>query len=340
MPTKPRVVLAGCGGICGTWITEPVRKRINLVGFVDLDAKAARQRQLDFEYPEAETGTDLSEVLKKTGANVVFNCTVPAAHHPVTLTALRHGCHVLEEKPLADSMAHAREMVAAASKARRIFAVIQNRRYIPEIRSLRAFLASGKLGKITTIQSDFFVGAHFGGFRDEMKHALLLDMAIHSFDQARLISGENARHVYCHEWNPSASWYKHGASTVAIFEMTNDIVYTYQGSWCSEGCNTSWECEWRIIGEKGTVLWDGSDGFSAERVDGKAGLIWPVRELSIPIRAPKQKIGGHAGLIVDFLNCVAKGGQPETQASDNIHSLAMVFGAIESAKTKARVRIR
>ena len=75
----------------------------------------------------AETGTDLSEVLKKTGANVVFNCTVPAAHHPVTLTALRHGCHVLEEKPLADSMAHAREMVAAASKARRIFAVIQNR---------------------------------------------------------------------------------------------------------------------------------------------------------------------------------------------------------------------
>jgi predicted dehydrogenase len=340
MPGKPKVVLVGCGGISGAWMTEPIRKRINLVGLVDLSLKAAEQRQEDFQVPDAVTGKNLAAIIKKTDADIVFNCTIPEAHHSVTMTALKQGCHVLEEKPLANSMAEAREMVTAARKAKRIFAVIQNRRYQPEIRSLRAFLESGKIGKITTVQSNFFIGAHFGGFRDEMKNVLLLDMAIHSFDQARLISGEDAKHVYCHEWNPSGSWYKHGASAMAIFEMSNNVVYSYQGSWCSEGKNTSWECDWRIIGEKGSVLWDGGSGFKAERVNGKPEFTSPMKELTVPQRATKKKCGAHSGIILEFLDCVSKGGQPETQGSDNIKSLAMVFGAIESAKTKSRVRVR
>ena len=44
-------------------------------------------------------------------------------------------------------------------------------------------------------------------------------------------------------------------------------------------------------------------------------------------------LGGHAGLIRDFLTCVETGRTPETICSDNIHSLEMVFGAIQSAET-------
>ena len=60
--------------------------------------------------------------------------------------------------------------------------------------------------------ADFFIGAHFGGFRDEMAHVLLLDMAIHTFDQARKILGADPVSVYCHEFNPAGSWYA-GASS-------------------------------------------------------------------------------------------------------------------------------
>ena len=44
--------------------------------------------------------------------------------------------------------------------------------------------------------SDFFLGVHFGGFRDKMQHVLLLDMAIHTFDAARFIIGQDAKDVY------------------------------------------------------------------------------------------------------------------------------------------------
>lgn len=337
---KVRTVLAGCGGICGAWMKDAVKKRVDLVGFVDIRQEAAEKRREDFGYPNAVVGTNLAKVLKETKPEVVFDCSVPEAHHSITLTALKHGCHVMGEKPLADSMPHARQMVAAAKKARKIYSVIQNRRYAPNIRSLQRFLESDKIGKVTTVQSNFFIGAHFGGFRDVMKHVLLLDMSIHTFDMARLITGADARKVYCHEFNPSGSWYKHGASAVAIFEMTGGLVYTYQGSWCAEGCNTTWECDWHIIGEKGSATWDGGQNFRVQQVKKTGGFFSEMRDLKIPIRAPKRKVGSHSGVILEFLDCVQKGGTPETVASDNIKSLAMVFGAIESAKKGKRVAVK
>src|SRR4030042_944212 len=147
---------------------------------------------------------------------------------------------VLGEKPLADSMEHARQMVAAAHNSGKIFAVMQNRRYIEQTRRVRQFLASRVLGPLTTVNCDFYLGPHFGGFRDQMEHVLLMDMAIHTFDQARFMTGSDPSSVYCKEWNPPGSWYRHGASAVAIFDLRlpeteNEIVYTYRGSWCAEG---------------------------------------------------------------------------------------------------------
>ena len=41
-----------------------------------------------------------------------------------------------------------------------------------------------------------------------MESPLILDMAIHTFDQARFITGADPVSVYCHEFNPPGSWYK------------------------------------------------------------------------------------------------------------------------------------
>ncbi|HHE71925.1 MAG TPA: Gfo/Idh/MocA family oxidoreductase [Chloroflexi bacterium] len=341
MGDRLRGVLVGCGGISQAWLkTLTTMDEIQLVALVDLEESAAAQRAEEFGLTQVHIDTDLERVLEEQRPDVVFDCTVPEAHYDVTLKALQHGCHVLGEKPLADSMDHAREMVTAAEAAGRLFAVMQNRRYDANIRRLRAFLASGVLGRITTVNSDFFIGAHFGGFRDHMAHVLLLDMAIHTFDAARLLMAADARAVYCHEWNPPGSWYDHDASAVAIFEMTRDIVYTYRGSWCAEGLNTTWESRWHIIGERGSVIWDGAQGFQAEAVAAQGGFRSELVEVPVPVVDVGGKRGGHDGAIREFIHCVRHGCVPETVASDNIKSLAMVFGAIESAGRKERVQIQ
>jgi predicted dehydrogenase len=341
-----RALLVGCGGISRAWLRalaemtgEPRAPQTEIVGLVDLVPANAQQRAEEFGLGDAPIDTDLSRALAALGPDVVFNCTVPEAHHEVTLAALSHGCHVLGEKPLADSMARAREMVAAAQEAGRIFAVIQNRRYDPNIRRFRHLIASGALGPLTTLDSDFYIGAHFGGFRDRMEHVLLLDMAIHTFDQARLISGTNPMSVYCREWNPRGSWYDHDASAVAVFEMTGGLVYTYRGSWCAEGLNTTWEADWHAIGTEGSALWDGATALAGETVKARGSFRSELAPLDVPAHDPGPKVDGHAGVIREFLRCVQEGGTPETAAADNIHSLAMVFGAIESAERGEVVHI-
>lgn len=336
---KIKVVLVGCGGMSGAWLgIAKNMPEVEIVGLVDILENNAKRKAQEFDLKNALIGTDLKTVLDKTNPDVIFNCTVPEAHYQVTMEGLRYGCHVFSEKPLADSMEHAREMVETAEKVGKIFAVIQNRRYDPNIRKLRNFLESGKIGKITTVNSDFYIGAHFGGFRDRMRHVLLLDMAIHTFDAARFITASDPVSVYCKEWNPYGSWYDYDASAMAIFEMTNDIVYSYRGSWCAEGLNTTWESEWRIIGDKGSVKWDGGGNMQAQVVVETGGFFSKWKNVEIPPFDAGEKVGGHSGLIKEFIRCVQTGETPETVGSDNIKSLAMVFSAIESAESKKHVK--
>ncbi len=336
---KVRTVLVGCGSMSGAWLEAALAlPQVEIVGLVDVVEAAAQKKAAQYGLAQAIIGTDFQTILNQTTPDAIFNCTIPEAHYTVTMQALAHGCHVLSEKPLADSMEHAYEMIAAAQKADKIFAVIQNRRYDPNIRRMRHFLASSALGSLTTVNSDFYIGAHFGGFRDSMQHVLLLDMAIHSFDAARLLTGADAVSVYCYEWNPQGSWYDRDASAVAIFEMSNGLIYTYRGSWCAEGLPTSWECDWRFIGQKGSATWNGGEITHAQVVKETEGFISTYSDIAIP-PYDAQNIGGHASIIQEFFTCIQNGTQPETNAADNIKSLAMVFGAIESAEAGLKVAI-
>ena len=335
-----RVVMAGCGGISGAWLTALKDiSGVEMAGLMDIRVEAAQKRKDEFQLAGAVVGDDLAAMLKTLKPDVVFDCTLPEIHYATTLLALKQGCHVLGEKPLADSVEHAKKMVAAAKKARRVYAVMQNRRYQKEIRAYNELLTHGKLGALTTLNCDFYIGAHFGGFRDKMKHVLLLDMAIHTFDAARFISGADPVSVFCKEWNPKGSWYAHDASAMAVFEMSNGIVYNYRGSWCSEGLNTTWECDWRAICTRGSVTWNGGEVFRAARAIKTDGFFSKYEDLAVKV-SPKAPQGGHKGCIADFFDCLRKGRTPETVCSDNIKSLAMVFGAIESAETGKPVKIR
>lgn len=337
MTEELTALLVGCGGMSGAWLgvaaNDPALK---MVGLTDLRREAAEQRAEEFELGPEVVYDSQEEALEATDPDVVFDCTVPEAHYEVTMKALDAGCHVMGEKPLADSMEHAREMVAKADEVDRLYAVMQNRRYLPSAPSAARLARDGSLGRLTTVNVDFYIGAHFEGFRAEMDHPLLLDMAIHTFDQARQLTDADPVSVYCEEFNPEGSWYRDGASAMCIFEMTDDVVFNYRGSWCSEGYNTPWAGTWRIIGTKGTELW-AEDEPRAEVIEDDSGFMSEMKEIAgpdVPVEAE-----GHEGCINEFLRCVREGGEPQTVASDNIKSLAMVFGAIDSAEKSERVRI-
>ncbi len=334
---KIKAILVGCGSISNAWLDALKDfNDVEVVALADINIDTAEAVKRKYEL-NAACFDNPRMALAGAAADVVFDCTVPSAHSEITHLALKHNCNVLGEKPISDNMKSARDMVAAAQKSGRTYTVIQNRRYDANIITYRNAVKSGQIGELTTLNADFYIGAHFGGFRDQMDDVLLADMAIHTFDQGRFISGCDPVAVYCYQWNPKGSWYKGCASAVVIFEMTGGVVFTYRGSWCSEGMNTSWESQWRAIGTKGTVLWNGGDGIKGEYACGDAGFIRKQQPLEIARCEIEHK--GHAGVIREFLDCLKTGATPQTVCSDNIKSFAMVCAAIESGKTGKRIEV-
>lgn len=336
-----RAALIGCGEMSRAWLQAARRiEGLTIVGLADLDEARARGRAAEFGLADVAIAPDIGTLLAACTPDLVFDVVVPTPRHAVVRAALEAGCHVLSEKPLAETMDEARDLVQAARDAGRMHGVMQNRRYVPGIRRLKRFLDSDAIGDVTALHCDFFKAPHFGGFREQMRHVLLLDMAIHSFDAARMLAGADAEDVYCQESNPANSWYAHGAAANAIFTLRNRAVLTYRGSWCADGLPTSWENNWRIVGTRGSVMWDGDEGFSAEAVsrpDARSGLFSAVETLAVPASDPSDRVDGHLGVIRDFVRAVRDGTEPETVSHQNIRSLAMVFGAIESAETGRQV---
>ena len=276
-----RAVLAGCGAMGNGWcrILGP-RQDIDIVGLVDVNPEAA----VDFaernglDVPRFET---LDAALATTEVDVVIDTSVPETRRDIAGTAMQAGCHVLSEKPFATSVAEAGELLAIAERTGKTHAIMQNRRYLAGTRGVRQLIADGVIGDVGMICSDFFLGAHFGGFRADMANVLLLDMAIHTFDQARFMTGLDASTAFCDEFNLPGSWYRGNASALVVFEMTGGARYCYRGSWSAEGAPTPWEAEWRIVGSRGTAIWNGVHAPYAE--------IPPRRRLPAILQARRKR---------------------------------------------------
>ena len=206
-----RAILAGCGNMANGWCRlVKARDDIEIVALVDINAEAASAFAVrnDLAVPHYES---LAQALSAERPDVVLDTAVPEARRAIAGTAMEAGCHVLSEKPFATSVAEARELLDIAERTGRTHAVMQNRRYLAGTRGMRQLIADGVIGEVGMICSDFFLGAHFGGFRDEMANVLLLDMAIHTFDQARFMSDMDAATVFCDEFNLPGSWYQGNA---------------------------------------------------------------------------------------------------------------------------------
>lgn len=335
---KSKAVVVGAGSISGAWFPPLIKEKVDIVGVVDLSLDNAQGRIKEFGL-DCKASTDLAATLKATSPDFIVDCTIPEAHCAVTCAALKAGCHVLGEKPMANSLTEARRMVKAAEKADKLYMVSQSRRWDVNHDIARRTLAANRIGEVTMANCDFFMAIHFGGFRDTMPSPLILDMAIHHFDLLRFFTGKDAVSVYAHEFNPAGSWYAGDVAASCIFEMSDGMMFTYRGCWCAEGCHTSWNGNWRLTGTKGTMLVEDDKAPFGEVVTGvKSGFTRPLKPLKT-VSSPLKQTTMH-GALREMLAYLRTGKMPQTPCQDNIKSLAMVFAAMQSARAGKRVPVR
>ena len=295
-------------------------------------------------------------MLDQTQPDFVIDLTAPQARAAVACRALDAGFHVLCEKPLADSIETASEILKVADHSGRMCMVSQSRRWDMGPATVQQAIKDGIIGALTAVHCDFFLGAHFGDCqltdpespeeayalattmaRRTMPSPLIGDMAVHHFDMARFMTGLDPVSVYAREFNPTRSWYDGACSAVCIFEMIDGVIFTYRGSWSAEGFTTEWNGNWRMIGENGTILYENNSPPKAQIVVGSDGFRRPLR--NVDLVAANVPYPGMRGALREMLTFLRTGKTPQTPCHDNIKSYAMVAAALSSARTDQRVPV-
>lgn len=113
-----RVLVVGCGNMGASHAQAyQALDGFEICGIVSRgNSKAVLNEQLGGGYPLFDK---YEEALEATSPDAVCISTYPETHESYAIQALEKGCHVFIEKPLADSVAGAERVVAAAKKAGR-----------------------------------------------------------------------------------------------------------------------------------------------------------------------------------------------------------------------------
>jgi predicted dehydrogenase len=181
----------------GHFFDLPLAPRMNVLCGRDAAATSAAADRLGW----AATETDWRRVLERDDVQLVDICTPGDTHAEIAIAALQAGKHVLCEKPLANSVAEAELMVAAAeaAAAHGVRSMVGfNYRRVPAIALARRLVAEGKLGQIRHVRAaylqDWIVDPQFPlVWRLQAERAgsgALGDIGAHIVDAAQYIVGD------------------------------------------------------------------------------------------------------------------------------------------------------
>ncbi|WP_435873025.1 Gfo/Idh/MocA family protein [Micromonospora arborensis] len=261
----------------------PARARMALICGRDTAKVADAADRLGWD---AHT-TDWRDLINRDDIDVVDICTPGDSHAEIALAALAAGKHVLCEKPLANTVAEARAMTAAADVARATGVRSMcgfNYRRVPAVTMMRQMVADGRLGVIRHVRAvylqDWIVDPQFPLVwrlqKDRAGSGALGDIGAHIIDLTQFVTGQRIsgvsavtetfvkeRPLPAESSGLAASVDGHAAPTgpvtvddaaVFVARLDGGALATYEASRFATGRKNALRVE--INGSLGTVVFD------------------------------------------------------------------------------------
>lgn len=326
-----RVGIVGTGFMGRThaagWAATPAE----IVGFVSKDEETAVS--LTNQYG-GQIFPDVASLLPNV--DVVDICTPTHRHYEMALQAAAAGKHIICEKPLARTLAQAREMMAACDAAGVKLLVAHVVRFFPEYALARQKVASGEIGKTAVLrlkrgsfQPKKSVDNWFVNF--EKSGGMMLDLMIHDFDYARWVAGDVVR-VYAKNISDSHA----GANVdhgLAIVTHKSGAISHVEGSWAYP--QPMFRTQLEIAGDNGLIQFDSgqmaSIGVHLHQKGGDAP--------DVPLPGSPLSEDPYTTQIKAFYEHLAHDTPVRITAVDGYKALQIALAAIQSAQTGQPVEI-
>ncbi|WP_394428766.1 Gfo/Idh/MocA family protein [Streptomyces sp. SGAir0957] len=269
----------------------------------------------------------LAELLERS--TVVDVCTPTFTHRHLTLEAIAAGKHVVCEKPLALTVAEAREMTDAAEAAGVMLFPAHVVRYFPAYEALAQSVAAGRVGPPAVLRFSrsgrYPVWAPW--FSDPaLSGGILVDQMIHDLDFARLLAGEVVRvHARVRGRQEPGAVDGDVATGTAVLTHASGAISHVLGVWGLP--DLPFRTTFRVAGPGGVLEHD-STAHTGFRV-----LAQGARALGEGIPGSPMTESPYLTELREFAAAVAGGPPPRVSARDGVEAVRIAAAAAESART-------
>ena len=343
---KPlKVGLVGTGSISKfhlpAYLDHP--DQIQLAAICDIAEPLAR------EYA-AEAGVETvylsyEDMLNDADIDAVDICTAHSLHARQAVAAAAAGKHVIVEKAMASTLEDCQEMVEAADQAGVTLMVAQHLRYSPEAYAVKHLIEHGKLGEIHAARTHVFRQGPKNSWYIDAKAGggVLLVQTIHYIDLLRYYLG-NVKSVtgICRTVQPQMT---NGAEDLvtASIEFENGVICDVFSSWTTNLVPEA--SSYMVLGSKGTIYStppatakDDSPirhfglvmyGGKKEASDGEKPPFEPIDTSGIVLPSASFFVNE----ILHFEECIRTGNEPLSSGRDNIDTMKVALGILESSRT-------
>jgi len=177
-------------------------------------------------YPFLNTTTSAEELIRSKEVDAVVIATPTFTHYPLAKSALMHDKHVLVEKPLASSMAHANELVELSQKRGKLLMVDHTFLYTGAVEKIKTLIDEKTIGNIQYFDS---TRINLGLFQPDLN--VLWDLAPHDISILTYLISEKPYSIYalgvCHTNN--------GIENIAFLTLTfrSGMIAHFNCSWSS-----------------------------------------------------------------------------------------------------------
>jgi predicted dehydrogenase len=315
----------------------------------------------DRSYPTADALFD-AEAAHSDGADVVAIMTPNDSHHPYAIGALRHGFDVICDKPIANTLDEALEVLATVEDTGLVFCLTHNYTGYPMVRQARAMVADGLLGVIQLVQVEYVQGGK-AGERDPDREGplpwrydpvrggpslVLGDIGTHAHNLVRFVTGLEVSEV--------AAEVGHIVANRLVDDYAGALLRFDNGArgsfWVTQAAAGVENClRLRVSGTKGTVEWmqEVPTQLAFKPLGAPAEIRTPNGPGTLPLaRRASRIVAGHpegfhegfANIYSDAAEAIAArrtGVEPDPlalvfpNAADGVRGVAFVDAAIRSS---------
>jgi predicted dehydrogenase len=301
--------------------------RSNVVMVADLNPE--RLSYIQSLYPTIETTTDYKDVINNEEIDAVAIAAPVFTHKKFALEAMEQDKHVFVEKPMAASVADAREMIEASERKELCLMVGHTFEYHPAVIKIKEIIDSGELGEIYYINSQRL---NLGLFQQDIN--VVWDLAPHDISMILYWMGKEPKYIT----TMGASHINPKVQDIATVSMVFDdnLIAFVQCSWLDPNKTR----KMTIVGSKKMLVYDDIEANNKvwlfdkgvekpEHYDTFAEFQYSYRygDISIPKIANQEPLKME---LTDFIDSIGNGKQPKTDGKNGLRVVKILEAAQHS----------